>query len=77
MNEYEQALFSAVMVLTKAAAAQAADRTVLAAAFREFASMMKDQGREGGAAVLEMLAGEAEENVSYSVIPGGKSDPSN
>ncbi len=78
MNEYELALFSAVMTLTKAVVALGANRTALAASFRESTSLAKDRKREDEAAVLNFLADLAEHDVFYTprppftVIDGGK-----
>ncbi len=83
MNEYELALFSAVMTLTKAVVALGANRAELAASFREFASQAKDQKQEDGAAVSGFLADLAERDVFYipkppfTVLAGGKDHSSN
>jgi chemotaxis receptor (MCP) glutamine deamidase CheD len=83
MNEYEGALFSAMMTLVKTVVELGADRAALAAKFRESAEVANRGGRESDAAVSEMLANLAERDVYYvpslpfSVIKGGKGDSSN
>lgn len=80
MNEYEGALFSALMIVTRAIRDLGNSRAALAAEFRESASHSKLDGRESNAAVLEMLAKLAEGDAYYvpaspfRVIDGGKSD---
>lgn len=81
MNEYEGALFSALMALTKAVVLGKTGRSELAAIYGEAAIPERTEGRHNGAAVLEILARLAEEDRYYSptmqpfqVIPGGKSD---
>ena len=78
MNEYESALFSAVMILIRATVDLGIDRPTLAARFREAAQRSSDDHRESGAAVLQMLANLAEGGTYYvptppfTVIEGGK-----
>ena len=80
MNEYEGALFDALMVLTRAITSGEIDRSSLAASFRETAKMQSDLGRKNGSAVMEFLARQAEGDRSYTVRPpffvidGGKDE---
>ena len=68
MNEYEGALFSAVMTLIKTVVSLGVDRPTLAAEFRDSARLAAENGRETGAAVSETLAKIAERDVFY--VPG-------
>ena len=56
MNEYEGALFGALLVLVKSVP----DRGALAKGLREIASDSKADGQENGGAMLNMLARSAE-----------------
>jgi hypothetical protein len=80
MNEYEDALFSALWVLTQAIRDLGADREALATAFRESALRDAELGRASGAAILEQLCQVAEGDTNwipappFQVIDGGKSE---
>ena len=83
MNEYEGALFSALMTVTKAIRDLGAGRASLAGEFRVSARNAAKNNHESEAAVLEFLGNLAERDAFYvptppfMVIDGGKSDPSN
>ncbi|MGH6988909.1 MAG: hypothetical protein ACREFD_03600 [Stellaceae bacterium] len=80
MNEYEGALFSAVMILIGALVDLGINRPALAAKFREAGNLAAMDGRKGDAAVHEMLANIAERDAFYvpsppfTLIKGGKDD---
>lgn len=80
MNEYEGALFSALMVLTTSIARGETDRPTLAANFREAAKDSAGDDRKNASAVLEILGNLAEADrffrpkSPFSVIDGGKVD---
>jgi hypothetical protein len=82
MNEYEGALFAAVMVLTKAIVEGVSDRAAIASRYREAAKDETEFRRKNGAATLEILARLTEADRLYttrtpfSIIDGGKDDNS-
>jgi hypothetical protein len=84
MNEYESALFSALMVLTRSVADGSTNRAILAVRFRECAQIDTEASQKSAAATLEMFARTVEEDQyhiprpPFFVIDGGKNDdPSN
>jgi hypothetical protein len=78
MNEYEAALFAALMVLVQAMAKGETDKTALVKHLRSAAKTYTNLGHKSGAAVLEMLASVTEDDTAYipkppfTVIEGGK-----
>ena len=84
MNEYEGALFDALMTLTRAIVTGQTTRAALAALYRELAKSADDLGRGNWSATLELLASIAESDTFYTiprppltVIEGGKTEPEN
>jgi hypothetical protein len=81
MNEYEGALFDALLALTRAVASGKTSRSDLAAIYRGSAQDEEGLGHSNGAAVLRMLADITEADTyyvpkpSFRVMPGGKTGP--
>ena len=69
MNEYEGALFSAMIVLTQTVAHLLPDRAQLAEMLREDARMDREASHLNGAATLELLARIAEADRYYTARP--------